>query len=181
MERKLAAEKWVSVTAPLVRLPDAIFREALAQADLRKPVASIHEEEEEEDESSRGKISDEDYNFVGPWVAKGNPTGFLDSEDEAVLDQWDLDWRERMLKTMTRLGRRMVAEFLLMFTVNFVESELLETDDVVKKRFDLMMRILDEDGSVNSEGKKRIADAYMDLERRMGKFYQRPDNADASL
>jgi len=37
--------------------------EALARADLRKPVASVHEEEEEE-ESARGEISDEDHTFV---------------------------------------------------------------------------------------------------------------------
>jgi len=45
VERKWA-EMMVSVTAPLVRVPDAIVRKALAQVDLRKPVASVHEEEE---------------------------------------------------------------------------------------------------------------------------------------
>jgi len=86
----------VPVHAPLVRVPDAIVREALAQASLRKPVASVHEEEEEEEEEEESacrEISDEDHNFDGLWVAKGNPTRFLDSEYDAVVDQWGHDWR----------------------------------------------------------------------------------------
>jgi len=178
VERKLAAEMSVSVTAPLVRVPDAIVREGLAQADLRKPVASVHEEEEEEEaESARGEISDEDHNFVGPWVAKGNPTAFLDS---IVLDQCGHDWRERRVKAMKKWEWKFVAECLLMFTVNFVESELVETDEDIK-RFDLMIRILGEDGSVDGEGLQRIADAFTKLERQMGKFYQQQDDADDNL
>jgi len=46
VERKSAKEMSVSVHAPLVRVPDAIARKALGQADLRKSVASVHEEEE---------------------------------------------------------------------------------------------------------------------------------------
>jgi len=61
----------VSVTDPLVRVADAIVREILVQADLRKPVASVHEEEQEKEDSARGEICDEDHNFKGPWVAKG--------------------------------------------------------------------------------------------------------------
>jgi len=75
---------------------------------------------------------------------------------------------------------RHVAEFLLMYTVNFVESELVETNDDMK-RFDLMIRILGEDGRVNSEGITRIADAFMKLGQQMGKFIQRQDDIDADL
>jgi len=42
------------------------MREALARADLRKPVASVYEEEEGEEESACGEISDEDHNVEGP-------------------------------------------------------------------------------------------------------------------
>jgi len=71
---------------------------------------------------------------------------------------------------MTKWDWEIVAEFLLIFTVNFVESELVETD-VAMQRFDLIIRILDKDESVDSEGRKRIADAFMKLERQMGKLY----------
>ena len=74
VERKVAEER--SLSDGLVRTPEVNLREALARA--RKPVASGHdEEEEEEEESARGEISDEGHNFDGPWVVKGNPTGFL--------------------------------------------------------------------------------------------------------
>jgi len=162
VERKLAAETSVSIITPLVRVPDAIVREALARADLWKPVASVHEEEEEEEESAHAEISDEDHNFDGPWVAKGNPTGFLDSEDEAVVDQWGHDWRERRVKAVKGWEWRIVAEILLTNMVKFVESELFETDEAMK-RFDLMLRILGVDGSVDGEGQRNIIDAYMRL------------------
>jgi len=45
-------------------------------------------EVEEEEESARGGISGEDYINSGPWLSKGNPTGFLGSEDEEIMDQW---------------------------------------------------------------------------------------------
>jgi len=67
-----------------------------------------------------------------------------------------------------------------MNTVNFVESELVETGEAMK-RFDLMPRILGEDGSVDGDGQNTIADAFMKLKRQMGKFYQRQDDADFGL
>jgi len=117
-------EMSVSVHSPLVRVPDAIVREALAQVDLRKPVASVHEgEEEEEEESARGEISDsdEDYNFSGPWVSKGNPTEFLDSESGEILDRWGNDWMVRRRRRMTEHEWKNIADFLLAHTVSFVD------------------------------------------------------------
>jgi len=67
--RQVSVERKV-VEAPvpdrLVRVLDAIMIKALAHVDLRKPVATVHEEKEEEDESARGEISNEDHNFNGP-------------------------------------------------------------------------------------------------------------------
>ena len=76
------------------------------------------------------------------------------------------DWRERRLKAIKGWEWRIFAGFLLLNTVNFVESELVETDDAMK-RFDLILRILGEDGSVDVEGQRKIADAYMRLEWQM--------------
>jgi len=176
VERKVAEAE---VSDRLVRVPDAIMREALARADLRKPVASVHEEEEEE-ESARGEISDEDHNFDGPWVAKGNPTGFLDSDDEAILDQCGHDWKERREKAMKMWEWKFVAKMLLKFTVNLVESELVETEDSMKE-FDLMIRILGEDGSTEGEGLMKIMYAFGRVERELDKYRQQHDDADVSL
>jgi len=65
---------------------------------------------------------------------------------------------------------QIVADFLLRHTVNFVGSELVETGDDMKE-FDLMLRILGEDGSVDGEGQRRISDAYMKLAWQMDKFH----------
>jgi len=137
-ERKLAAE--VSVSDRLVRVLDAIVREALAWADLRKPVASVLEKEEEE-ESTCGGIRDEDQIFSGPWWSKRNPTGFLDSDNEEVVDQMGCDWRERRIREMIEREWEDVAGFLLTHTVAFVDSELVETEKFMQG-FDLILRII---------------------------------------
>jgi len=179
--RQVSVERKVAeVPDRLVRVPDAIMREALAWADLRKPVASAYEEEEGEEESARGEISDEDHNFEGPWVAKGNLTGFLDSDDEAILDQCGHDWKERRENAMKLWEWKFVAKMLLKFTVNLVESELVETEDSMKE-FDLMIRILGEDGSTEGEGLMRILYAFAKVERELDKYRQQHDDADAIL
>lgn len=62
-----------------------------------KPVLNVPaEEEDEEENSARGEISDEDHNYSGLWVSKGNPAGFLDSEE--VVNQMGRDWRERRMQ-----------------------------------------------------------------------------------
>ena len=49
----------------------------------------------------------------GPWVGKGNPTGFLDSEDEEMFDQWEKEHREKSYAEMSREEWKKVAEFFL--------------------------------------------------------------------
>ena len=39
------------------------------------------------EESARGEISDRDHCDGGPWESKGNLTKYLDSDDEANVDQ----------------------------------------------------------------------------------------------
>ena len=176
VERKLAAE--VSVSDRLVRVPDAIVREALARADLRKPVASVYEEEEEE--SARGGIRDEDQIFSGPWVSKGNPTGFLDCDDEEVVDQMGRDWWERRMRKMMAGEWEDVAGFLLTHAAVFVDSELVESEQSLPE-FDLILRILGEDGSVDWEDRDKISDAYFDAQRELGEFQRKQDKTEDKL
>ena len=176
VERKLAAEMSVSVIAPLVRIPDASVREALARADLRKPVASVHEEEE----SARGEISDEDYYDGGLWVSKGNPIRFLDSHGEEMVDKWGHEWRERRMSKLTEDEWKDIAEFLLSHTVDLVDSELLE-GDIQMKQFDLALRILGEDGSVDGEGRRAISKAFWNLAVERDDSCGRQDDVDDKL
>jgi len=113
-------------------------------------------------------------------VAKVNQTGFLDSDYEAILDQYGHDWKERRENAMKLWEWKFVAKMLLKFTVNLVDSELVETEDSMKE-FDLMIRILGEDGSMDGEGLMRITYAFMRVERELDKYRRQHDNADASL
>jgi len=181
-DRQVAVERKAAkapVPDRLVRVPEAILRKALVRADLRKPVASVHEEEEEEEVSACGEISDEDHDFDGPWVAKGNPTGFLDSDDEAILDKCGLEWKERREEAMKRWEWKFVTKIVLKCTVNLVDSELVETEDSMKE-FDLMIRILGEDGSTDDEGLMRITYAFMRVERELDEYRRQHDDADTS-
>ena len=91
----------MSVSKPLSRCSGPEWDEIIRRIPAR-PVLSDHMKEEEE--SAHGEISDEDHDFCGPWVSKGNPTGYLDSDDEQILDQWDHDW-------MVRGRRRRMTEY----------------------------------------------------------------------
>jgi len=113
-------------------------------------------------------------------VSKGNPIGFLDSEDEEVVDKMGHDWRLRRTGRMTGDEWEEVARFLLMHMVDFVDSELVETDEDMKK-FDLILSILGEDGSVDGEGRKRISDAYLKLARDRDESYQQQDDVEGKL
>jgi len=177
VERKLVAE--VSVSDRLVRVPDAIMREALAWVHLRKPVASVHEEEEEE-ESARGEISDEDHEFCGPWVSKGNPTGFLYSDDEELLNKAGRSWMRNRMSKLTVDEWEEVARFLLIHTVDLVSSELVESDPEMQQ-FDLVVRILGEDGSVDGEGREAMSKTFHNLGRERDKVHQQQDDMEDML
>jgi len=73
-----------------------------------------------------------------------------------------------------------VARFLLRHTVNFVDSELVKTDED-KKEFDLALRILAEEGSVDGEGRKQIADAYEKPAKDRDVFYQQQGNMEDKI
>jgi len=118
----------VSVSKPLTRCSGPEWDEVLRRIPAR-PVRSIYEEGEE---SARGEI-----------------------DDEAILDRWDYDWMRRR-RRMTEYEWKDVAEFLLSHTVSFVDSELLG-GDLDMEEFDLRLRILGEDRSVDGEGRRAIS------------------------
>jgi len=81
---------------------------------------------------------------------------------------------------MTEHGWKDVAEFLLLHTVRLVNSVLLSGHSDMQE-FNLMLRILGEDGNVNGEGRKRIANAYEKLARDREEVYQQQDDVEDKL
>ena len=94
---------------------------------------------------------------------EGNPNGFLDSDVEGMIHKWGYEWRERRIKRLMENEWKGIAEFLLSYIVDFVGSELLE-GDVQFKQFDLALRILGEDGSLDGEGRRAISKAFWNLD-----------------
>ena len=92
-------------------------------------------------------------------MAKGNPTGFLDGDDEEMVTQWGYDWRERKLRKVIEEEWEEVARFLLTNTFNFVDDKLVEGTSEMKE-YDLLLRILGEDGSVDGGGRRAISKAF---------------------
>jgi len=51
-------------------------------------VRKVELEEVEAEESAQSSCEE---GTSGPWVEKGNPVGFLDSEDEELIDRWAVE------------------------------------------------------------------------------------------
>ncbi|KAF8446913.1 hypothetical protein BGX38DRAFT_1143027 [Terfezia claveryi] len=98
------------------------------------------------------------------WVKKGNPTGFLDRNDEAEVDGWGREEKKKRFSSMNRGERKTVALFLLRHIVSLVEGEgAPEGID-----FNFVQPILEEDGSVDfeaaEEGEKMQVEAAVQTE-----------------
>jgi len=85
--RGLSEEAVVSVSDPVKRVITDIL--SLVDRIQAREFTSLHRYsgEEEYEASARGEISEEDHIESGPWVSKGNPTGYLDSDGELIVDQ----------------------------------------------------------------------------------------------
>jgi len=80
---------FVNINEPLVRAkvsltparalvdPEALRMEEEYEEEERQRVLEEEQAAQEEDESARGEVSDkEDQLGSGPWISKGNPTGY---------------------------------------------------------------------------------------------------------
>jgi hypothetical protein len=59
----------------------------------------------------------------GPWVEKGNPAGYLDTEDERELEEEGLEEVERKQDGLSGTEWREAAEFLLFQVGVFMECK----------------------------------------------------------
>jgi len=83
----------------------------------------------------------------GPWVKKGNPVGFLDSEDEKLIDTMMAETEKERYRTMSRQEWKTVGLFLLKHFTRLVNRDgaPLGTD------YGNVQAILGEDGLVDFE------------------------------
>ncbi|KAF8417689.1 hypothetical protein EV426DRAFT_681950 [Tirmania nivea] len=72
---------------------------------------------EQEGESSEDEVG------VGPWVGKGNPIGFHDSEVEELIDGWVREQRAEKFKSMDLWEWKTLALYLLGHMVSLVGGE----------------------------------------------------------
>jgi len=83
--------------------------------------------------SALEESDEEECEFKGPWVAKGNPPDFLDSENEEVLDSFAVRQARKVKDTLGKDFWRSAAEFMLEQLVYFTKEKLVETEAEMKK------------------------------------------------
>lgn len=76
--------------------------------------------EERESEARQLGVDSDDDTGIGPWVGKGNPVGFLDSEDEELIDELGREQKKERFNSMNREEWKTVALFLLGHMVSLV-------------------------------------------------------------
>ena len=138
------------------------------------------EQATQEEMSAPEESDEEECEFQGPWVAKGNPPGFLDEEDEAVLAEAHLKIARITKDAMTEQDWRNAAEFLLGLMVDFTEEVLVETDPEMK-RYDLLLRILGMQGQEEDEAKEEITRLVQNATRERNNNYGRQDDSDDQI
>jgi len=145
-------------TTPQVKLP-LRFNDSVYSAEgklVRAKVGTINVEMEEvEDEESTQSSCEE--GTLGPWVKKGNPIGFLDSEDEELIDAMAVEQEKEKYKSMSCQEWKMVGLFLLKHFTRLVNGDRAPagTD------YENVLAILGEDGSVDFDGRETLF-SYVD-------------------
>jgi len=90
-------------------------------------------------------------------VKKGNPIGFLDSEDEELIDRWAVEQERERYKSMSHQEWKTVGLFLLKYFTRLVNRDRA----LVGTHYKNVQAILGEDGSVDFEGRDTLY-SYID-------------------
>jgi len=141
----------------------------------------VQREQATQEEMSAPEESDkEECEFQGPWVAKGNPPGFLDLEDEEVLDSIAVKSARRVKDALGKDLCRRAAEFLLEQVDHFTEEISVETESEMKQ-VDLLLKILGMQGQGEWEGREEIRKLIQKAIRERDDNYGRQDNTDDEI
>ncbi|KAF8415740.1 hypothetical protein EV426DRAFT_629128 [Tirmania nivea] len=120
-------------------------QERLEQERQEREIRELDESIKERVKKYRERGGDTDDEFelgIGPWEAKGNLVGYLDSEDEEMLNEWSRENESEMFCKMGVEKWKTVAMFLLEHVVRLVEG----------------VAILGKDGSVAFEGRDELSE-----------------------
>jgi len=161
---------------------------------FKKPelVATVWEEDEDEEfkeVSAEESDSEDPWNItgdgqadkelseaglVGPWVAKGNPPGFLDSEDEADLEEAAWYELKRRKDYYTSPGQwREIGEFLLHQT-GYLVGVKYPGDEIY-----LMDEMLGEfDGEEEDRGKNNISEQLRAVQDNANRVHELEDEVE---
>jgi len=144
---------------PLVRVNVGFLSGGKSKTEWqeRQRVQEQEQAAQEENGAHEGSGDEEESGFVGPWVAKDNPVGFLDSDDEELLG---ISPRKMAGMVKEKLGKqtwRFAAEFLLRHVVDFVDEILVQSESGMNE-YDLLLRILGVNGSEGDESQEAVSD-----------------------
>ncbi|KAF8419562.1 hypothetical protein EV426DRAFT_615153, partial [Tirmania nivea] len=133
------------------------LEESLEQERQKREVKELDETLRERAREHREQGGDTDDEVgIGPWEAKGNPAGYLDSEDEEMLDEWGRRNESEVFCKMGVQDWKTVAIFLLEHVVRLVEGVGLE-EASPGTGLSYVQAILGEDGSVVFEGREELS------------------------
>jgi len=134
----------------------------------------------QEEMSALEESDEKECEFKGPWVTKGNPPGFLDSEDEEVLDSVAVRQAKKFKDALGKDFWRNAAESMLEQLVYFTEEVLVETEPEMKK-YDLLLRILGMHGEGMWKGREEIKELIQKAIRERDDNYGMQDNTDDQI
>jgi len=152
------------VKLPL-RLHDSIPPLVRANVGARK----MELEEVEEEESAQSSCEE---GTSGPWVKKGNPIGFLDSEDEELIDGWAVEQEKERYRTMSRQEWKTVGLFLLKHFTRLVNGDGAPagTD------YENVLAILGEEGSEEFGGRETLCSWVNDIMAERDRYLSAEDD-----
>jgi len=106
----------VNVDGPMQRAGGGLTASQLEERKewQEKQKRQVQREQATQEKMSTHEGSDvEECEFVGPWVVKGNPIGFLDSENEEVLEAAALTDAREVMDSLGKDKWRSAAIFLM--------------------------------------------------------------------
>jgi len=130
--------------------------------------------------SAPEESDEEECEFQGLWVVKGNPPGFLDSEDEEVLDSFAVRQAKKVKDALGKDFWRSTAKFMLEQLVYFTEEKLVETEAEMKK-YDLLLCILGIQGQGMWEAREEIKELIQKAIWERDDNYGMQDNTDDQI
>jgi len=106
-------------------------------------------------------------------VKKGNPIGFLDSEDEELIDRWAVEQERERYKSMSRQEWKTVGLFLLKHFTRLVNGD----GAPLGTHYENVQAILGEDGSVNFEGRDTLCSYVDEVMADRDRYFSAEDDA----